>query len=91
LKAFKHKPIYNTRDGRIEIHLVSSRGQSVKIRARRTSFRAGQSIHTENSYKYSMGQFRDLARSANWHPRRVWTDPRELFSVHELVSSCDAK
>ncbi len=86
LKAFKHKAIYNARDGRIEMHLVSSREQSVKIQGRRIPFRAGESIHTENSYKYSVSQFRDLTRSANWHPGRVWTDPRELFSVHELAS-----
>jgi dimethylhistidine N-methyltransferase len=86
LRAFKHKAIYNARDGRIEMHLVSLLDQSVKIRGRRIPFRAGESIHTENSYKYSIGQFQDLARSANWLPTRVWTDPRQLFSVHELTS-----
>jgi dimethylhistidine N-methyltransferase len=87
LRAFKHKAIYNTRDGRIEMHLVSLQDQSVKIRGRRIHFRAGESIHTENSYKYSIPQFQDLARSANWQPTRVWTDPRGLFSVHELISA----
>lgn len=77
-------------DGRVELHLVSSREQSVKIQGRRIPFCAGASIRTENSYKYSVGQFRALARSANWHPSQVWADSRELFSVHELVSSCDA-
>ena len=48
LKAFKHKAIYNTRDGRIEMHLVSSREQSVRIRGRRIPFLVGESIHTEN-------------------------------------------
>lgn len=86
LKGFKHKAIYIARDGRIEMHLVSSKEQSVRLLGRRILFRAGESIHTENSYKYSVGQFRDLARAANWHPGRVWTDPRELFSVHELGS-----
>ena len=43
-------------------------------------------IHTENSYKYSIGQFQDLARAADWQPRRVWTDEDNLFSVHELIS-----
>jgi dimethylhistidine N-methyltransferase len=86
LRAFKHRAIYNAQDGRIEMHLVSSREQTVRLLGRRIPFRAGESIHTENSYKYSVDQFRDLAGSADWHPRRVWTDPRELFSVHELVS-----
>jgi L-histidine Nalpha-methyltransferase len=87
LGAFKHRAIYNARDGRIEMHLVSLKEQSVKIRGRRIPFRAGETIHTESSYKYSLSQFQDLARSANWQPSRTWTDPRQLFSVHELISS----
>ena len=87
LRAFEHKAIYNARDGRIEMHLVSLHDQTVRLRGRRIHFRAGESIHTENSYKYSIGQFQDLARSANWLPSRVWTDPRGLFSVHELISA----
>ena len=86
LRVFKHKAVYNARDGRIEMHLVSLKHQDVRIRGRRIHFRAGESIHTENSYKYSIRQFQDLARSANWLPTRVWTDPRNLFSVHELIS-----
>jgi uncharacterized SAM-dependent methyltransferase len=69
------------------MHLVSLQEQSVRIRGRRIHFRAGESILTEHSYKYSIGQFQDLARSANWLPTRVWTDPRELFSVHQLTSA----
>jgi len=87
LAAFKHRAIYNARDGRIEMHLVSSKEQSVKIRGRRIPFRAGETIHTESSYKYSVTQFQDLARSADWQPSRAWADPRQLFSVHELVSA----
>jgi len=86
LAAFRHEAIYNPRDGRIEMHLVSLKHQSVGVRGRRFHFRAGESIHTENSYKYSVSQFQDLARSAGWQPRRVWTDEGNLFSVHELVS-----
>src|SRR6185436_15956721 len=51
LRAFKHRAVYNARQGRIEMHLVSLRDQSVRIRGRRILFRAGESIHTENSYK----------------------------------------
>jgi dimethylhistidine N-methyltransferase len=87
LRAFKHRAVYNAREGRIEMHLVSLKDQSVRIRGRRIPFRAGESIHTENSYKYSIPQFQDLARSADWRPTRVWTDPRGLFSVHELTSA----
>ena len=75
LKPFKHKAISTTRAARIEMHLVRSNEQSVKIRSRRIPLRAGES------------QFRDLARSANWHPSRVRMDPCQLFSVHELPSA----
>ena len=87
LRAFKHRAIYNAREGRIEMHLVSVQEQSIRVRGRRIHFRAGESIHTENSYKYSISQFQDLARSANWLPTRVWTDPLEIFSVHQLTSA----
>ena len=86
LTAFKHKAIYNAGEGRIEMHLESTRDQEVRILDRRFAFRAGESIHTENAYKYSIEGFRALARSAQWLPRRVWTDSDDLFSVHELVT-----
>jgi uncharacterized SAM-dependent methyltransferase len=66
------------------MHLVSLAAQDVRIRGRSFRFRKGETIHTENSYKYTIGQFQDLSRSANWVPAQVWTDPREFFSVHEL-------
>ena len=69
------------------MHLVSVQEQSIRVRGRRIYFRAGESIHTESSYKYSIRQFQDLARSANWLPTRVWTDSRKLFSLHELTSA----
>ncbi len=84
LDAFRHDAIYNAREGRIEMHLESLRDQEVRVRGRTFHFKAGERIHTENSYKYSIRQFQDLARSADWQPGRVWTDPAELFSVHEL-------
>jgi uncharacterized SAM-dependent methyltransferase len=85
LDAFRHEAIYNPRDGRIEMHLISSKAQEIILLGRRYRFEAGETIHTENSYKYSLAQFQDLARSANWLPRRVWTDADNLFSVHELI------
>lgn len=85
-EGFAHEAIYNSRDGRIEMHLVSLAAQSVRIGGRTFSFAEGETIHTENSYKYAVGQFRSLATSAGWQPRKVWTDRDELFSVHELLS-----
>jgi uncharacterized SAM-dependent methyltransferase len=68
------------------MHLLATCAQEVAVRGRRFRFREGETIHTENSYKYAIDQFRDFARSAGWEPQRVWTDARALFSVHELVS-----
>jgi dimethylhistidine N-methyltransferase len=84
--AFRHDAIYNPREGRIEMHIESLQDQDVRIAGRRIHFKAGERIHTENSYKYSIDQFQALARSASWEPRRVWTDDDNLFSVHELTS-----
>jgi L-histidine N-alpha-methyltransferase len=85
LQTFRHEAVYNQRDGRIEMYLISRRAQEVTLLGRRYRFAAGEAIHTENSYKYSLGQFQDLARSAEWLPQRVWTDAERLFSVHELA------
>jgi dimethylhistidine N-methyltransferase len=86
LAAFRHRAVYNPRHGRIEMHLESERRQEVHIAGRIFRFQAGECIHTENSYKYSVGEFQDVARSANWRPQRVWTDKDNLFSVHELTT-----
>lgn len=86
LEAFVHHAFYNEREGRIEMHLMSRRNQSFEIGRCRVSFRAGETIHTESSYKYTVAQFQDLARCAGWMPARTWTDAEGLFSVHELCS-----
>ena len=85
LAGFEHEAIFNARQSRIEMHLVSRRAQVVSLLGRRFSFRAGETIHTENSHKYTVAAFRDLAAEANWTTSRLWTDARRLFSVHELV------
>jgi dimethylhistidine N-methyltransferase len=84
IEAFRHEAIYDPREGRIEMHLVSTREQDVELCGRRFHFRDGESIHTENSYKYAIEQFRDLALASGWEPRRVWTDAAHQFSVHEF-------
>jgi uncharacterized SAM-dependent methyltransferase len=78
--------VYNPREGRIEMYLESLHEQDVRVQGRRYRFRAGERIHTENSYKYSIPQFQELARGAGLEPHRVWTDAGTLFSVHELAA-----
>jgi dimethylhistidine N-methyltransferase len=87
METFRHLSFYDEARGRVEMHLLSRRDQQVRVQDTVFSFRDGETIHTENSYKYSIPQFQDLARSAGWQPSRVWTDGKALFSVHELVSS----
>jgi dimethylhistidine N-methyltransferase len=84
LGAFRHEAVYNPREGRIEMYLRSTRPQTAGVLGRRFSFGAGERIHTENSCKYTIGEFQELASAAGWQPRRVWTDRAALFSVHEL-------
>ncbi|WP_051335558.1 L-histidine N(alpha)-methyltransferase [Methylocapsa acidiphila] len=86
LTAFQHRALYNAQEGRIEMHLVSLKDLSVKAVGRQFHFRAGESIHTENSYKYAVEEFQGLAISAGWIPRRVWLDEDRLFSLHELIA-----
>lgn len=84
LSAFRHEARYDAQRGRIEMHLVSTRAQTASAAGRTFRFEAGETIHTENSYKYTVERFRHLAASAGWRPERVWTDPDEMFSVHLL-------
>ncbi len=69
---------------RIEMHLESCKDQNVRIGGETFAFRAGETIHTENSYKYTLDSFKDLAARAGWQSVTVWTDPEALFSVHVL-------
>jgi uncharacterized SAM-dependent methyltransferase len=86
VSAFSHRAIYNRELHRIEMHLVSRKPQTVRMLGTTFSFRAGESIHTENSYKYSVERFGALARGSGWKVRQTWTDAEKMFSVHALVA-----
>ncbi len=86
LRRFRHYAFYNAALGRIEMHLVSLARQAVNIGNYRFAFEAGESIHTENSYKYSVEEFRALARRAGFKGEKVWLDPRGLFALHGLTA-----
>ncbi|MFB9268194.1 L-histidine N(alpha)-methyltransferase [Bradyrhizobium erythrophlei] len=87
LSAFTHRSIYNRDHHRIEMHLISRKAQTVRILGNSFAFRPGESIHTENSYKYSLERFTALARGAGWTVRDTWTDAARMFSVHALAAS----
>ena len=82
--CFAHHAFYNESQGRIEMHLLSRERQRLRIEAHVIEFDAGETIHTENSYKYHIEEFQALARQAGYRPEYVWTDPKRLFSVHYL-------
>jgi L-histidine N-alpha-methyltransferase len=87
LAQFAHRAFFNAGLSRVEMHLVSRIAQQVRIGSHLVDFEAGETIHTENSYKYTLDSFRALAQSAGWRPERVWTDRDNLFSVHLLTQA----
>jgi dimethylhistidine N-methyltransferase len=82
LDRFEHLAFYSSAEGRVEIYIRSLADQTARIAGRRFRFGKDELIHTEYSYKYSVGEFRDLAARAGFRPVDTWTDPTELFSVH---------
>ncbi len=84
---FEHQAFFNQQAGRIEMHLVSRMDQQVNVAGRSISFAAGESLHTENSYKYTIAEFQQLAKQSGFVPEQVWTDAQQLFSVHCLRCS----
>jgi len=82
LTAFEHHAFYNAERSRIEMHLASTKRQKVRICGTTIEFRAGETIHTENSYKYTIESFQAFAQGSGWSPLEVWTDG--LFGVHAL-------
>ncbi|HSN68884.1 MAG TPA: L-histidine N(alpha)-methyltransferase [Thermoanaerobaculia bacterium] len=90
-RQFEHVAFYDVREGRIEMHLRSLRDQTVRVAGVEVAFRAKETIHTENSYKYTRDGFRSLAEQAGFRARDVWTDEGKLFSVWVLEpASSDA-
>jgi L-histidine Nalpha-methyltransferase len=84
LSCFAHDAVYNERDGRIEMYLVSLARQTVHVLGRAFTFLEGERIHTENSHKYTVPEFQALASASGWRPVKAWVDPDRLFSLHLL-------
>lgn len=81
--CFDHLAFYNEVEGRIEMHLVSQHEQTVSIGEEDIHFDEGESIHTENSYKYSLDEFEELV-SEWYNVEKIWTDENEYFSIQYL-------
>jgi L-histidine Nalpha-methyltransferase len=84
LDSFAHYAFYNPALQRIEMHLMSLRRQCAHIDDEAIAFAEGETIHTENSHKYTVEGFRTLASEAGFNPRAVWCDADGLFSLHWL-------
>ena len=84
LDNFYHYAPYNPTIGRIELHLISKKSQVVTVLGEKFTFREGESIHSENSHKYSTEDLRELAESAGFKLRKTWIDENNLFSVNYL-------
>ncbi|HEX7047728.1 MAG TPA: L-histidine N(alpha)-methyltransferase [Gammaproteobacteria bacterium] len=87
LDAFSHKAVWNEQRHRIEMHLESSEDQVVRIRGHEIRFRAGETIHTESSYKFTLPRFEQLAAQAGLTVKHAWMDEKRLFSVQFLTTS----
>lgn len=84
LDTFAHEARFNPQAGKIEMHLRSLKAQTVRAAGGRFAFAEGETIHTEDSHKYTLDGFRALAERAGWTPVQVWVDPDRLFSIHFL-------
>lgn len=84
VERWAHAAFYNAPRRRIEMHLVSRCRQRVMIAGRAFEFDEGESVHTENSYKYTVDGFQALARAAGFVPQAVWIDDARWFSLHWL-------
>ncbi len=83
-KAFQHRAFYNAKAGRIEMHLVSLAPQKLCINGHCFDIDEGESLHTENSYKYAPEEFLELAARSRFKPVRHWLDEDDLFAVYLL-------
>lgn len=85
VEAFAHEARWNGERKRIEMHLVSRRPQRCHVAGRWFAFAEAETIHTENSHKFTPAGFRALAERAGWNVRECWLDPEALFSVQVLT------
>jgi dimethylhistidine N-methyltransferase len=84
-QAFEHRAVWNVERERIEMHLVSRVAQQVTVAGQHFRFAAGESIHTENSHKFTPASFARLAEAGGWRVDREWISPDPAFGIFALV------
>ena len=87
IEAFQHKAFYNSEAGRIEMYLVSLQQQVLRINGHSFSLGEGESIHTENSYKYSPQEFISMSSDCGFKEVRHWLDSNNMFGIYLLESA----
>jgi uncharacterized SAM-dependent methyltransferase len=86
---FEHRAVWHDGLGRIEMHLVASEDVTFRAAGHAFSMRGGETIHTENSYKYTLPEVNVMARTSGWEPVGTWTDPDYLFGIHVWSAAGD--
>ncbi|MFT4934076.1 MAG: dimethylhistidine N-methyltransferase [Pseudoalteromonas distincta] len=84
--AFAHRAVWNAPMSRIEMHLEALRDQTVQVAGQSFEFRAGETIHTENSHKFTSEGFARLAAQAGWRLEGQWASPEPAFGMFLLAS-----
>jgi len=84
IEQFSHEARFNAEDSRVEMHLRGHCWQEVRVNGDIFEFKPGETIHTENSHKYSVDAFQKLARQGGWEPVSVWLSQQDMFSIHLL-------
>ena len=80
-EEFAHRAVWNEAESRIEMHLVSRVARTIMVAGRRVHFARGETIHTENSYKYAPERMRTMIAEAGWSTAKTWSDSKGLFSL----------
>lgn len=86
-EAFEHRAFYNQEAGRVEMHLVSRQAQQLQINGRHFRLECGESLHTENSYKYAPSEFLALAANCRLSPVKHWVADDEMFAIYLLQAA----
>lgn len=81
LKLFRHRAKWNDEAKRVEMHLESRIDQTVPVAGQDFAFAEGETIHTENSHKYTVEGFAELAGRAGWRIAKSWISPPPQFAV----------
>lgn len=90
VEDFQHASVWNNDLERIEMHLVATRDTSIALNGERYDFKAGETLHTENSHKFTPKSFARLAEDAGYKVVKHWSDQAELFSLYWLEPEWEA-